>query len=86
MKLNENFLVHKSGNDTVIVPTGNAGFSGVIKGNETLGIILDLLKYDTTEKEVVDKLEAEYDGPREMIENDVADVVGRLRKIGAIDG
>ena len=54
MKLNKNFLVHKTGKDTVIVPTGNAGFSGVVKGNETLGIILDLLKKDTTEKDITE--------------------------------
>ena len=56
MKLNKNFLTHKAGNDTVIVPTGNAGFSGVVQGNETLGVILDLLKEDTTEQQIIDKM------------------------------
>lgn len=85
MKLNKNFLVHKTGNDTVVVPTGNADFSGVVKGNETLGIILELLKNDTTESAVVEALTKEYDAPREVIEKDVSDVIGRLRKIGAVD-
>ena len=56
MKLNKNFLLHKAGNDTVVVPTGNAGFSGVVQGNETLGVILDLLKEDTTEQQIIDKM------------------------------
>ncbi len=85
MKLNKNFLTHKAGNDTVIVPTGNAGFSDVVQGNETLGIILDLLKEDTTEQQIIDKMAEQYDAPRAEIEKDVVSVISGLRKIGAID-
>ena len=85
MKLNKNFLVHKTGNDTVIVPTGNAGFSGVVQGNETLGVILDLLKEDTTEQQIIDTMAEQYDAPRAEIEKDVVSIISRLRKIGAID-
>lgn len=85
MKLNKNFLVHKTGKETVIVPTGNAGFSGVVKGNETLGIILDYLKKDISDSEIIDKMSEEFDVSREVIERDVRETVNRLRKIGAID-
>ena len=85
MKLNKNFLLHKAGNDTVVVPTGNAGFSGVVQGNETLGVILDLLKEDTTEQQIIDKMAEQYDAPRAEIEKDVVSVISGLRKIGAID-
>ena len=44
LKLNKNFLVHKTDKETIVVPTGKAEFSGVVKGNQTLGTILDLLK------------------------------------------
>lgn len=85
MKLNKNFLTHKAGNDTVIVPTGNAGFSGVVQGNETLGVILDQLKEDTTEQRIIDKMAEQYDAPCAEIEKDVISVISGLRKIGAID-
>lgn len=85
MKLNKNFLTHKAGNDTVIVPTGNAGFSGVVQGNETLGVILDLLKEDTTEQQIINKMAEQYDASRAEIEKDVISVISGLRKIGAID-
>ena len=85
MKLSKNFLLHKAGNDTVVVPTGNAGFSGVVQGNETLGVILDLLKEDTTEQQIIDKMAEQYDAPRAEIEKDVISVISGLRKIGAID-
>ena len=68
-----------------MVPTANAGFSGIVQGNETLGIILDFLKENTTEKKIIDKMAEQYDTPREKIENDVTDVIIRLKKIGAID-
>lgn len=86
MKLNKNFLVHTTGNDTVVVPTGDAGFSGVVKGNETLGAILDLMKKDTTEQNIIESMLKVYDVPREIIEKDVRTAINRLKEIGAIDG
>lgn len=86
MKLNKNFLVHKTGNDTIVVPTGDAGFSGVVKGNETLGAILDLIQNDNTEEGVIESMLKEYDAPREVIEKDVRETLSRLKEIGAIDG
>ncbi len=86
MKLNKNFLVHKTGNDTIIVPTGNADFSGVVKGNKTLGAILDLLKKDTTEEHIIEEMMKIYDAPREIIESDVRKTISSLKGIGAIDG
>ncbi len=86
MKLNKNFLVHTTGNDTVVVPTGDAGFSGVVKGNETLGAILEFLKKDTTEESIIESMINEYDAPREIIEKDVKTTISRLKEIGAIDG
>ncbi len=85
MKLNKNFLMHTTSNQTVIVPTGNAGFSGIVQGNETFGVILGLLKEDTTEQQIIDKMSEQYDVSRSEIEKDVVGVIGRLRKIGAID-
>ena len=86
LKLNKNFLVHKTDKETIVVPTGKAEFSGGVKGNQTLGTILDLLKKDTTIEKIVDSMLKEYDAPREVIEKDVRTTVSRLREIGAIDG
>ncbi len=85
MKLNKNFLVHSTGKDTVVVPTGKAAFSGVVRGNETLGEILALLKKDTTKEKIVAALMDKYDVPREVIEEDVTTTINRLKEIGAID-
>lgn len=86
MKLNENFLVHTVGEETILVPTGNAAFSGMVRGNKMLGFILDLLKTETTEEAMIATMKARFEAPEGVIEQDVKDVLNRLKEIGAIDG
>lgn len=85
MKLNKNFLLHNTGSESILVPTGAAGFSGVVQGNKTLGAVLELLKTDVTEAELVNALKARFDAPQGVIEADAAKVLTELRKIGALD-
>ena len=43
------------------------------------------LKTETTEKEIVDRIMKEYSGAeRKTVEKDVANIIGKLRKIDAI--
>lgn len=86
MKLKKDFLVHESGNESMLVATGSAKFSGIVKGNKTVGEILDLLKTDTTEESIIKTLKSKYDAPEGAIERDVKKVISELKKIGAIDG
>jgi hypothetical protein len=85
MKLNKEFLIHNTGDESILVPTGNAEFSGVVRGNNTLGAILELLKTDATEAEIIAAMKARFEAPEGDIERDVAKVVSELQKIGALD-
>ena len=85
MKLNQNYIVHQTGRDTIIVPTASAGFSGVVKGNQTLGIIVNLLQKNVTEAEIIASMQKSFDAPEGMIERDVRQALDELRKIGAIE-
>ncbi len=85
MKLNKNFLIHNTQDEAVLIPSGNAEFSGVVRGNKTLGAILELLRKDTAEAEIVAALKAHFDAPEGAVEADVARALAQLRKIGAID-
>ena len=85
MKLNKDFLLHNIGEETVLVPTGRADFSGIVRGNKTLGAVLELLKTDTTEQAIVDAMRAKFDAPADVIEADVRRVIDELTKIGALD-
>ena len=85
MKLNKEFLLHKTNNESILVPTGNAEFSGVVRGNKTLGAVLELLTSEITEADLIAKMDNRFDAPAETIETDVRKVLEELRKIGALD-
>ncbi len=84
MKLHDEFLVHKISGETLLVPTAQAPFHGLGEGNDTVWVILNCLKSDTTEKKIVDTLAEKYDGNREEMAEDVRSVIAKLREIGAI--
>ena len=85
MKLNKEFLLHNTGSESILVPYGSAGFSGVVRGNKTLGAVLELLKEETTETEMISVLKNRFDAPDGAVEKDVAKVLAELRRIGALD-
>ena len=85
MKLNDRFIHHQMDGQTIIVPTAGADFHGLVQGNKTLDAIAACLKHNVTEEQIVDSLCAHFDGDREVISADVAQAIGRLREIGAID-
>ncbi len=85
MKLKKGFLVHNKKGESLLVPTAEAGFSGIVQGNKTLGIVLELLQEDTTEEAIIENLRRRFDAPDGAIEKDVAHAIGELKKIGALD-
>ena len=85
MKLSENFIVHNFAGGVAAMPTSKAAFSGVVQGNATLAALLELLRTETTEEQLVAGLKERFDGPEETIRKDVARALAELRKIGAID-
>lgn len=85
MKLKNEFIVHNVGDETLLVPTADASFHGLVQGNKTVDTILNCLKEDTTEEKVLDSLKEKYDGDEADMRADIADVIKRLRAIGAID-
>ena len=85
MKLRKEFIAHDTGSESLLVPAGGAGFSGLVKGNKTFGEILELLKTDTDEAGIVAALSARYPGAEEAIRKDVNRALSELRRIGALD-
>ena len=86
MKLKSEFIAHDTESETVLVGTGDSGFTGIVRGNATLGAILDILSADVTEEQIVAEMKKRYDAPDGAIERDVARALSELRRIGAIDG
>ncbi len=85
MKLKKEFITHVTEEESLLVPTGNAEFSGIVRGNRTLGVILELLKEETTEEKIVSALKDRFDTPEGAAERDTARALAELRGIGALD-
>ena len=85
MKLKKDFIIHDTGTESLLVPTGRAGWSGLVKGNKTLGAIVSLLKEDTTEDAVIAAMMERFNAPAEVITRDVKKALSELRRIGALD-
>lgn len=85
MKLSEAFITHDDGDQKLLVSTGASSFSGLVRSNETAGFIISCLETETTEAEIVEKMQKKYDGSKDAMERDVRKIISQLRKIGAID-
>ena len=85
MRLRDEFIAHDAGTESLLVPTGAAGWAGVVRGNKTLGAILELLREETDEASVVAAMHEKFDAPEGAIERDVAHALEELRRIGALD-
>ena len=86
MRLKEEFISHDAGEESLLVPTGAAGWAGVVRGNRTLGAILKLLREETDEERVVAAMRERFDAPDGAVERDVARAIEELRKVGALNG
>ena len=85
MKLRKEFITHHTEDESLLVPAGGAGFAGLVKGNKTFGAILDLLRSDTSETEILSALCERFDAPEAVIAADVKKALAELRAIGALD-
>ena len=86
MKLKKEFIPHETGKESLLLPTGNAGFAGLVKGNRTLGVILKYLtREDMTETEIIADMKERFDAPEEVIARDVRKAIAELRRIGALN-
>ncbi len=85
MKLKEGFITHESDGEQIMVAAGEVRFSGMVRSNKTAAFIVDCLKEETAKEQIVEKLVAAYDAPKEVIEKDVQKTLDSLRSIGALD-
>ena len=88
MRLNNDFLIHDTGNGEMLIPVGEETkkFHGVVKLNATGSEIVHLLENDDLS---MDQLlnhfyEAYPDTAKEEIEKPVKDFINKLKEINAI--
>ena len=88
MKLNNDFLIHDTGNGEMLIPVGEETkrFHGVIKLNATGSEIVHLLENkDLSLDALINHFyEAYPDDDKEMIKESVTAFINKLKKINAI--
>lgn len=85
MRLKDGFITHEGAEEHITVPAGGLSFSGMVRSNKTAGFIVECLKDEVTEEEIIEKMLAKYDATKEQITKDVGDILAKLRGIGAVE-
>lgn len=85
MKLKSGFVARQMGGVQIMVATGEANFSGMVRSNPTAAFIVDCLMEETTRDAIIQAMLDKYDAPQERIASDVDMILDKLRSIGAID-
>ena len=85
MKLNPKFKTRITKNETITVAMPDAGFNGFFRSKDEISkLIIECLQTETTQAEIVEKIFTNYDVEQERVENDVAEIITKLKEIGAI--
>ncbi|MBR6090453.1 MAG: PqqD family protein [Anaerolineaceae bacterium] len=84
MRLKEDLITQDLDDTQFLVPVGAESFSGIVRSNPTAAFIVNCLKEETTEGQIVDAMCARYDAPRETIAADVKEILDTLRGINAL--
>ena len=69
----------------VQVGSGRGVFHGLVRSNETAAFIVNCLKRETTEAEIVDALTESYDVDASHAAEGVRVILEKLRGIGALE-
>lgn len=84
MKLKKEFIVQDMGDTQVMVST-DASFNGIARSNKSAAFIIEQLKSDVTEDDIVKAMVEKYDAPEDVLRADVKEVIATLNSIGAIE-
>jgi len=86
MILKDDFILHNTGEDFVIIATGEAtkNFNGIIKLNNMGGEIVGLLTTDISEEEIIKAIVEKYEVEYEIAREDILNLLDSLRKAGVI--
>ena len=87
MKLKDGFIIHNTGDENLLVATGEAGksFNGIVRNNETAAFIAELLKNEITEDEIVNKILEEYDVDEKTARKDVKKLLDTFKREGFLE-
>ena len=85
MKLNSKYIIRQIAGETVILPSENDGFNGIMVVSEVGSRILELLQAGcATEEALCEALLEEYDVPAEVLKEDIRAFLKDLGESGIL--
>lgn len=86
MRLKDDFILHNTGEDFVIIATGEAtkNFNGIIKLNNMGGEIVSFLSNDISEEDIIKAIVEKYEVEYETAKEDIRNILDSLRKAGVL--
>jgi len=87
MKLKYNFAIQEVTDFWAAVPVGKDAkkYKGVMSLNESAKDMMEFLREDITEEELVQKMLKEYVVPEEQLRKDVSDFIQKLKDADVLD-
>ena len=87
MRLKKDFILHDSDGDYVIVAVGEAAknFHGLVHLNNVAGKIIEFLKEDISEEELINKMLEVYDVDPDTLKKDVNNIVSQLKNANIVE-
>lgn len=84
MRLKKGFVMHNIGDEYMAVSTGELlqDFYGYVRNNETAADIFRMLQEETTVEEIIDAMHKKYDVEREVLTEDVLELLEKFRESG----
>ena len=84
MKLKKEFITHEIDGQQVMVGVGT-DFKGIIRSNPTAAFIVNCLKKETSEQEIVQAMLMKYDAEEEQVKKDVHNILEKLKEFNVLD-
>lgn len=87
MKLKEGFITYNTGDENLLIATGEAGksFNGIVRNNETAAFIAELLKNEISEEEIVNRILDTYDVDEKTAKKDVRKLLDTFEREGFLE-
>ncbi|MBR4500349.1 MAG: PqqD family peptide modification chaperone [Clostridia bacterium] len=87
MKIKNDFKIVNVGDDYILVPLGAEmdKFNGTVILNDVSAFLIDKLKSDRTEEELIELMLEEYETDRTTAQADINAAIERMKEMGIMD-
>lgn len=87
MKVKDGYILKKVAGENIVIATGEArlSFNGIITFNEVGSEVFTRLDGTKTVSQIVDEIASLYNAPKDIIENDINNLIEKMRNHGLIE-